>query len=63
MVLLSNIVIGQRVEVKYEGKICKGTVRYKGGVGNRPGEWVGVELDAPGQYGCSNILYVLSNIS
>ncbi|XP_064639158.1 uncharacterized protein LOC135494801 [Lineus longissimus] len=47
MVLFNNIVVGQRVEVKYEGKICKGTVRYKGGVGNQPGEWVGVELDSP----------------
>ncbi|CAH1777262.1 unnamed protein product [Owenia fusiformis] len=45
MVLFINVNVGQRVEVLYKGDVHLGTVRYKGGVVNRRGDWVGVDLD------------------
>ncbi|XP_038050459.1 dynactin subunit 1-like [Patiria miniata] len=47
MVLFLNINIGQRVEVYYKGQIFAGTVKYKGGLSNIKGDWVGVHLDEP----------------
>lgn len=47
MVQFLNINIGQRVEVRHKGRLYRGTVRYKGGVITKPGDWVGVELDSP----------------
>ncbi|XP_022093777.1 dynactin subunit 1-like [Acanthaster planci] len=47
MVLFLNINIGQRVEVYYKGQIFAGTVKYKGGLSNVKGDWVGVDLDEP----------------
>ncbi|XP_074657638.1 uncharacterized protein LOC141910758 isoform X2 [Tubulanus polymorphus] len=47
MVLFINVNIGQRVEVKLPSGIFKGTVRFKGSIVTKPGEWVGIELDQP----------------
>ncbi|XP_033638216.1 dynactin subunit 1-like [Asterias rubens] len=47
MVLFLNISIGQRVEVYFKGQIFSATVKYKGGLSNVTGDWVGVELDKP----------------
>ncbi|XP_071499016.1 uncharacterized protein [Diadema antillarum] len=47
MVLFININVGQRVEVIYKGEVHEGTVKYKGGLTNVTGDWVGIELDEP----------------
>lgn len=47
MVLFENIVIGQFVEVKHEGYLLFGTVRYKGHLNGVNGKWVGIELEYP----------------
>eukprot|EP00057_Strongylocentrotus_purpuratus_P002704 XP_003725067.1 PREDICTED: dynactin, 150 kDa isoform [Strongylocentrotus purpuratus] len=47
MVLFININIGQRVEVIYKGEVHEGTVKYKGGLTNTTGDWVGLDLDEP----------------
>nr|XP_054770682.1 uncharacterized protein LOC129278562 [Lytechinus pictus] len=47
MVLFININVGQRVEVIYKGEVLEGTVKYKGGLTNTTGDWVGIELDEP----------------
>ena len=48
MVLFDNVFPGQRVEVRWDNGIYKGTVRYKGPVATKKGEWVGLELDHAG---------------
>ncbi len=48
MVLLDNIKIGQRVEVKWDGHILHGTVKFKGCINGVAGDWVGVALDLAG---------------
>lgn len=45
MVLFININVGQRVEVIFKGEVHEGTVKYKGGLANTTGDWVGLELD------------------
>lgn len=47
MVLFININVGQRVEVKYGGRILTGTVKFKGCLNGVVGDWVGVGLDLP----------------
>lgn len=47
MVLFANINIGQKVQVLYKGEVYSGIVKYKGGLANTKGDWVGVELDLP----------------
>ncbi|XP_006825874.1 uncharacterized protein LOC100367797 [Saccoglossus kowalevskii] len=47
MVLFANVVIGQRVEVKYKGRIHRGTVKFKGSLNSVEGDWVGVALAEP----------------
>ncbi|XP_012943490.1 uncharacterized protein LOC101862898 [Aplysia californica] len=47
MVLFDNVFPGQRVEVRWDDGIYKGTVRYKGPVATKKGDWVGIELDRP----------------
>jgi len=47
MVLYDNVFTGQRVEARWNDGIFKGTVRYKGPVATKKGDWVGVELDIP----------------
>lgn len=47
MVLHQNVNIGQRVEVKVRNRIYKGTVKYKGAIIHKPGDWVGVSLEQP----------------
>ncbi|XP_013408913.1 CAP-Gly domain-containing linker protein 2 isoform X2 [Lingula anatina] len=47
MVLHSNINVNQRVEVKRNGSIYTGMVRYKGPLVTQAGDWVGVALDEP----------------
>lgn len=49
MVLFENLKIGSRVQANWHGRIVKGTVRYKGGLVTREGDWAGVELDEPGE--------------
>lgn len=49
MVLFDNVFPGQRVEVRWNDGIYKGTVRYKGPIATKSGEWVGVALDYPGR--------------
>jgi dynactin complex subunit len=48
MVNFENLKIGSRVQTSKDGEIFQGTVRYKGGLITREGNWVGVELDKPG---------------
>ncbi|PIK44299.1 hypothetical protein BSL78_18837 [Apostichopus japonicus] len=48
MVLFANINVGQKVQVFYSDAIHTGIVKYKGGLANTKGDWVGVELDKPG---------------
>lgn len=50
MVLFINININQRVEVIYKGEVHEGTVKYKGGLTNTTGDWVGLDLDEPGEW-------------
>ena len=50
MVLFINVNVGQDVEVYYQGGIEKGVVKYKGGLANTQGDWVGVQLDRPGMW-------------
>ena len=50
MVCFENLKVGSRVQTNKDGQIFKGTVRYKGGLNTREGNWVGVELDEPGAY-------------
>ncbi|KAH9512739.1 hypothetical protein Btru_038073 [Bulinus truncatus] len=47
MVLFENIFVGQRVEVKWNGSIYKGTVKFIGPIATKKGDWVGVALDYP----------------
>lgn len=47
MVLHQNVNIGQRVEVKLHNRIYRGTVKYKGAIIHKPGDWVGVSLEQP----------------
>ena len=55
MVLFHNISVGQRVEVKLGLVVFRGTVKYKGPVINKKGEWVGISLDHSGNYRmCTN---------
>ena len=49
MVLHQNVNIGQRVEVKLHNRIYRGTVKYKGAIIHKPGDWVGVSLEQPGK--------------
>lgn len=49
MVLFANINVGQKVQVFYSDAIHTGIVKYKGGLANTKGDWVGVELDKPGK--------------
>lgn len=49
MVLFENLKVGSRVQTNWNGNILKGTVRYKGELITREGDWVGVELDEPGK--------------
>ncbi len=48
MVNFENLKVGSRVQTSRDGEIFQGTVRYKGGLITRDGNWVGVELDKPG---------------
>ena len=50
MVLHQNVNVGQRVEVKYNNRIYRGTVKYKGPIIHKPGDWVGVSLEQPGKF-------------
>ncbi|CAB3979641.1 Hypothetical predicted protein [Paramuricea clavata] len=50
MVNFENLKIGSRVQTSKDGEIFQGTVRYKGGLITREGNWVGVELDKPVGY-------------
>lgn len=50
MVLFSNISVGQKVQVFYNDAVHNGVVKYKGGLSNTKGDWVGVELDRPGMW-------------
>lgn len=50
MVLFDNVYLGQRVEVRWNDGIYKGTVQYKGPIATKNGEWVGVALDCPGKH-------------
>ncbi|VDI74154.1 Hypothetical predicted protein [Mytilus galloprovincialis] len=47
MVLHQNVNVGQRVEVKVHNRIYRGTVKYKGAIIHKPGDWVGVSLEKP----------------
>lgn len=47
MVLFSNINVGQEVEVYYQGAVEKGLVKFKGGLANTQGDWVGIQLERP----------------
>lgn len=47
MVLYSNINVNQRVEVRLDGQILRGIVKYKGSLASQPGDWVGVALEEP----------------
>lgn len=49
MVLFNNVNVNQRVELLYRGEILTATVRYKGPVRFLDGDWVGLELDEPGE--------------
>ena len=49
MVLHQNVNIGQRVEVKVGYSVYRGTVKYKGAIIHKPGDWVGVSLEMPGK--------------
>jgi dynactin complex subunit len=48
MVNFENLKVGSRVQTTKDGEVFLGTVRYKGGLITREGNWVGVELDKPG---------------
>jgi hypothetical protein len=48
MVYYDSINIGCEVEFLKNDKIYFGIVRYKGGLINRDGDWVGVETNEPG---------------
>ena len=48
MVNFENLKVGCRVQTRKNDEIFQGTVRYKGGLITREGDWVGVELDKPG---------------
>lgn len=48
MVLYTNVTVGQRVEVLLDGNVFRGTVKYKGFITTRKGDWVGVALDEQG---------------
>ncbi|XP_059138880.1 uncharacterized protein LOC131927176 [Physella acuta] len=47
MVLFENVCIGQRVEVQWKHGIYRGTVKFKGVLSTKKGDWVGVALDHP----------------
>ncbi|CAL1532989.1 unnamed protein product [Lymnaea stagnalis] len=47
MVLFENVFLGQRVEVRWNDDIYQGTIRFKGTIATKKGEWVGVALDIP----------------
>ena len=48
MVNFENLKTGSRVQAIKDGEIFEGTVRYKGRLITREGNWIGVELDKPG---------------
>ena len=48
MVFFESLKIGAEVEFLKNEKVCCGIVRYKGGVVNREGDWVGVETEEQG---------------
>ena len=50
MVLFVNVNLNQRVEVHYCRAVFRGTVRYKGSIANKRGDWVGVALDKPSKH-------------
>ena len=50
MVNFENLKTGSRVQTIKDGEIFEGTVRYKGGLITREGNWIGVELDKPAGY-------------
>ncbi|XP_028401130.1 uncharacterized protein LOC114524190 [Dendronephthya gigantea] len=50
MVHFDNLKVGTRVQTNRDGEIFQGTVRFKGGLISREGNWVGVELDKPAGY-------------
>lgn len=49
MVYYDSINIGSRVEFLKNDKICSGVVRYKGGVVDRGGVWLGIEANDSGR--------------
>jgi hypothetical protein len=58
MVLHQNVNIGQRVEVKLHNRIYRGTVKYKGAIIHKPGDWVGVSLEQPGKVFFCHLIYM-----
>ena len=61
MVNFENLKIGSRVQTSKDGEIFQGTVRYKGGLITREGNWVGVELDKPGTVLVLHTVYMAVN--
>ncbi len=47
--LFENITINQRVEVRHNGKVLQGTVKFKGCLNGRNGEFVGILLAKRGK--------------
>lgn len=45
MVFFRNVKPGARVQVRWQGEIETGTIRYAGSLVAKDGEWVGIELD------------------
>jgi dynactin complex subunit len=56
VVYYDSINIGAQVEFLKNDKIYNGIVRYKGGVINRDGDWIGVEAEEPGKLVKFNII-------
>ena len=50
MTLFDNIHLGTEVEVARHGRICLGKVRWKGHLVTKQGDWIGVELNQPGNF-------------
>lgn len=48
MVNYDSINLGLKVEFIKDETICRGTVRYKGGLNGKQGVFVGIETDKPG---------------
>lgn len=49
MVFFENINVNANVEALWRGQIHEGTVRYTGVLVARAGEWIGVEVNRPGE--------------